>query len=127
MFIFVSNHSAMKDVEQLYHNDFGVAFYWKKKNRVLLDRVQIVFKETGFYFSAEEIKQFTEIIDAACEKRGCQSCSIQGSCNKFLLKTPMREVDLAVCNSELLQIKDLLEGTLFNIGLRDYLTDVCRN
>ncbi|AWH84177.1 hypothetical protein HYN59_03185 [Flavobacterium album] len=117
----------MREIEQIYHNDFGVAFHWKKNNVVLKDRVQIVFKETGFYFSVEEIQEFNHIIDNACRKLDCGSCSLRGKCHKFLLKTPLNEVDLAVSEDELFQIKDLMEGTLFIIALSDYLNGVGRN
>lgn len=40
----------MKQIDTLYANDFGMAFYWKKDSRVLDDKIQLVFKETGFYF-----------------------------------------------------------------------------
>ncbi len=116
----------MKEIEQIYFNDFGVAFYWRKEDMVIKDRVQIVFKETGFYFSVEEIKQFTVIVNEMSDKTCCE-CSHRNKCHKFLLKTPLREVDLAVSQHELSNIKDLLEGTLFNIDLFEYINNVCKN
>jgi len=117
----------MKEVEQIYYNEFGVAFHWKKNNEVLTEKVQMVFKETGFYLSYEEIKAFAQIIDNTCEEMECEGCCHRAKCHKFLLKTPLQQVDLAVSRSELFQIKDLVEGTLFNMDLYDYITDVCRN
>lgn len=117
----------MREVEQIYYNEFGVAFHWKKNDTVLKEKVQIVFKETGFYLSYEEIKAFAELIENTCEEIGCQACSHRGGCHKFLLKTPLKQVDLAVSKSELFQIKDLVEGTLFNMDLYDYVSNICRN
>jgi len=117
----------MKEIEQIYFNDFGVAFHWKKNNEVLKDRIQMVFKETGFYLSANEIREFAEIIDQTCRETGCADCCHRARCHKFLLKTPLQAVDLAVSKSELMQIKDLVEGTLFTIELLDYLGFACKN
>jgi hypothetical protein len=117
----------MREIEQIYYNDFGVAFHWKKDNVVLKEKVQIVFKETGFYFSVNEIKEFASIIDDACQNLDCGQCCHRGKCHKFLLKTPLHEIDLAVSKDELLHIKDLMEGTLFTIALFDYVNDICRN
>ena len=116
----------MKEIEQLYYNDFGVAFHWIKNDEVLRDRVQLVFKETGFYLSAKEIKEFTALINVTCNEARCNGCSLRSHCHKFLLKTPLKEVDLAVSHKELLCIKDLMEGTLFYLNLQDYIK-VCRN
>jgi len=126
--LFEINHD-MKEVEQIYFNEFGVAFHWKKDNRVLTQKVQVVFKETGFYLSYEEMKAFAQIIDNTCEEMNsdCEGCRHRSRCHKFLLKTPLQQVDLAVSKSELMQIKDLVEGTLFNMDLYDYITKICRN
>lgn len=112
----------MREVKQIYHNEFGVAFHWKKDQEVLKDKVQIVFKETGFYFSQKEIRDFALIIDETIEDlECCEGCSRR--CHRFLLKTPLQQVDLAVTRIELEQIKDLVEGTLFVMGLRSYLNN----
>lgn len=117
----------MKEIEQIYYNDFGVTFYWKKGQDVLKDRVQIVFKETGFYFSVNEIKEFADIVNEMSNRPSCDECSLRNKCHKFLLKTPLKEIDLAVSQYELSNIKDLLEGTLFNIDLCNYINNVCKN
>jgi len=117
----------MKDIEQIYFNDFGVAFHWRKNDTVLKDRIQMVFKETGFYLSGNEIKDFAKLIDEACRETNCADCCHRSRCHKFLLKTPLKQVDLAVSKSELMQIKDLVEGTIFTIQLLDYLDSTCKN
>lgn len=121
------NMSSMNQISQIYHNDFGVSFHWRKENRVITNRVQLVFKETGFYFSEPELQQFSEIIQNTCSKMICRDCSRFSECHKFLLKTPLVEIDLAVCKNELLQIKDLVEGTLFQLRLEEYINGICKN
>lgn len=117
----------MKEIEQIYYNDFGVAFHWKKEQKVMKSKVQLVFKETGFYLSKEELTIFADNIDATCHEMNCNGCQFQRKCHKFLLKTPLQQIDLAVSTDELLQIKDLVEGTIFQIRLKDYLDEVCQN
>jgi ABC-type dipeptide/oligopeptide/nickel transport system ATPase subunit len=117
----------MREIEQIYFNDFGVAFHWKKNNEVFTDKVQMVFKETGFYLSFNELKAFAQIIDNTCEEMDCEGCLQRSRCHKFLLKTPLQQIDLAVSKNELLQIKDLVQGTIFNMDLFDYINDMCKN
>jgi len=117
----------MREIEQIYFNDFGVSFHWKKDSIVLTEKVQIVFKETGFYLSFNEIRAFAQIIDNTCEEMECSNCCHKANCHKYLLKTPLQQIDLAVSKSELLQIKDLVEGTLFTMDLYDYISKVCKN
>lgn len=117
----------MREIEQIYFNDFGVAFHWKRDNRVLTEKVQIIFKETGFYLSLHEIRAFAQLIENTCEEMECSGCCHRASCYKYLLKTPLQQIDLAVSKSELLQIKDLVEGTLFTMELYDYINNVCKN
>ena len=117
----------MKQIEQLYFNDFGVAFFWKRNGKVLKDKVQLVFKETGFYLSGAEVQEFAGIIEDTCNELGCSGCCNRGRCHKFLLKTPLNQVDIAVSRDELMQIKDLVEGALFHAQLFDYLDDLCMN
>ena len=40
----------MKEIKQIYYNDSGTSFYWKKEDEVVSDKVQLIFRETGFYF-----------------------------------------------------------------------------
>jgi hypothetical protein len=127
-YYFCSKPIVMKEIEQIYFNEFGVAFHWRKNDEVLKDRVQIVFKETGFYLSENEIRDFSEIINDTCQKLDhCGECCHRARCHKFLLKTPLKEIDLAVSKNELMQIKDLIEGTLFTIELMEYIDNICKN
>ena len=117
----------MKEIEQIYFNDFGVAFHWKKNDMVLSEKVQLVFKETGFYFSYSEMKDFAYLITVACRETGCDAFCHKSQCRKYLLKTPLQQIDLAMTKNELLQIRDLVEGTIFNMELHEYLNNEGRN
>jgi hypothetical protein len=112
----------MKTIKQLYYNDSGTSFYWKKENKVLMDRIQLVFRETGFYFTQQELFVFKNCIEESwIQNQCCEDCELKNQCHKFLLKTPCSQIDLAVSMAELHDIKDLVEGTLFKIDLDDYL------
>ncbi|HEX8577709.1 MAG TPA: hypothetical protein VF677_15590 [Flavobacterium sp.] len=118
----------MEGIATVYDNDFGMAFYWKKGNRVMRDKVQLVFKETGLHLNLEELCQFQTLIGQSYnENLGCAQCEMKYQCHKFLLKTPCPQIDFAVSMKELNAIKDLVEGTLFKINLDDYVFGVGRN
>ncbi|MES2545219.1 MAG: hypothetical protein V4548_10065 [Bacteroidota bacterium] len=117
----------MKEIERIYFNDFGVAFYWKKQNTILLDKIQLVFKETGLYVTFPELIAFRKLIDDSVKDNCCQGCDLRNNCGKFLLKTPFAQVDLAFSTKELDSIKDLVEGTLFQINLNEFINGVGMN
>lgn len=115
-------------MEQIYVNDFGMAFFWKEQQTVISEKVQLVFKETGFYFSIGELHHFMVLIEDSCRRNhACEGCAMTHQCHKFLLKTPVSQIDLAVSHKELSGIKDLVEGTLFKIGLYEYIFGLGRN
>ena len=112
----------MQEIKQIYHNHLGTAFYWRKDNDLVLDKVQLVFREMGFYFTQKELQLFKRCIEESyIQNKYCNDCELKNKCNKFLLKTPCSQIDLAVSMEELDAVKDLVEGTLFKINLDDYL------
>ena len=112
----------MQDIKQIYFNDSGTSFYWRKENDILIDKVQLIFRETGFYFSQYELQQFRSCIEESYKLNNCcEDCELKNNCRKFLLKTPCSQIDLAVSMKELTAVKDLVEGTLFKINLDAYL------
>jgi len=117
----------MEQIEQVYHNDFGVAFYWIKNDRVLREKVQLVFKETGFYLSLPELMGFSGNIETTCKNIKCSDCELRQHCHKYLLETPFSGLELAVSETEAFQLKELVSGTLFQMQLSNYLNDICKN
>ena len=53
----------MNDIEQIYRNDFGISFYWKEGNEIVSDKIQLLFKQMGFYFSIQELNEFHDLIE----------------------------------------------------------------
>jgi hypothetical protein len=118
----------MKEIKQIYYNDSGTSFYWKKEDEVLSDKVQLIFRETGFYFTKCELFLFKSCIEDSFQlNKCCNDCELKNKCHKFLLKTPCSQIDLAVSMEELTAVKDLVEGTLFKMNLDDYLYGVGMN
>lgn len=117
----------MEQIKQLYHNDFGMAFYWVKNDRVLREKVQLVFKEAGFYLSFSELEKFSAHIETTCSNIKCSDCELREHCHKFLLETPFPGLELAVSEGEALQLKDLVSGTLFQVQLDEYINSICKN
>ena len=117
----------MDEVAIIYHNKLGIAFRWKN-NLPNADpaRIQMVFKDLGFYLLPEEIKRFSGNIQAA-KYYNCGNCSSEKSCRNILLRSPLEKMDFAVSAVELEQISDLIEGTLFKLNLENYLNGCGRN
>ena len=118
----------MKEIERIYVNETGMAFFWKNQDSVISDKIQLVFKETGFYFSLEELRTFMVLIEDSCQQNNsCENCEMKNECYKFLLKTPVSQIDLAVSMNELTGIKDLVQGTLFHLTLQEYVFGIGLN
>ncbi|MFV0249036.1 MAG: hypothetical protein ACK5H1_08790 [Tenacibaculum sp.] len=108
----------MDSISNIYTNNIGVSFRWKGVSSNL---TQIIFKDTGFYLSTQQIELFIDKIQHAKLQETCPSCK------SILLLTPINSVSLAVSKAELVQIEDLLIGTLFQIKMNDYLNYLCKN
>ncbi|MDT0690350.1 hypothetical protein RM549_11175 [Salegentibacter sp. F188] len=116
----------MEDVDLIYHNKFGIAFRWKNSElKADPKRIQLVFKDMGFYLLREEILQLSNNIQTAAQHNCCK-CDMK-NCRSILIKSPLLKMDFAVTREEMEQISDLIEGTLFRLNLLHYLDDICKN
>lgn len=113
-----------KDIYKIYHNDFGIAFQWKS-NVTKQEKIQLVFRNMGFYLTFKEIRQFHKNIFDAQNSKGCSCCERECETKSILLKTPSNKVDLAVNEKELMEVEDLIKGTLFQLDLDNYLNNLC--
>lgn len=107
----------MEDLQFIYRNDFGLAFYWKKKQA----KVQVVFRNTGFYLNLEEIKIFQQHVLETLDQQCCEKCKTSKKCRSLLLRTPSEKIELAVNREELEEINELLGGTIFKLQQQEYL------
>ena len=117
----------MQEVEVIYKNDFGMGFFWKKEEQPITNKVQVIFRDMGFYLTLGQIQTFVACLEKAKTARKCSSCTSATCCRSILLKTPSPDVDLAINEEELVAIDDLLQGLLFQLSLRDYLKNKSLN
>lgn len=116
----------MQDIHPIYHNSFGIAFQWKRSVIQDVKKIQMVFRDTGLLLSKEELISFSKKIK--CTRDGSSlytDCQQNEACKALLLDTPAPQVTLAVSHKELDAIHDLVEGTLFQLNLDQYLDGVC--
>ncbi|WP_394748191.1 hypothetical protein [Spongiimicrobium salis] len=112
----------MNDIVTLYHNAFGVAFYWKRNEVPLTKRIQIIFRDTGLLITPRELNIFAQLIlQARKEGTACENCPMNENCRSWLVNTPAAQITLAMNAKELDAIEDLVEGTLFQLGLNAML------
>ena len=112
----------MKDINTIYYNDFGISFQWKRNTAKDIHKIQVVFNNTGLYLTPNEIFDFLNYTKASLKQAPlCEDCEKNKSCKSILLQTPAHQVSFAVSYPELIQIYDLLNGTLFNLGLDNVL------
>ncbi|MCG9792202.1 hypothetical protein [Flavobacterium algicola] len=118
----------MKEIQEIYQNEFGVSFYWIEEEQTNTSKVQLVFKETGLQLEPKELVAFKCLIEDSISKNHCcDDCDLKNSCTKYLLKTPFNELDLAMSINEMVQMNNLVSTTLFKIELDDYLYGNGRN
>ena len=112
----------MNDINTLYNNDYGIAFQWKKGVSKDLKRVQLVFRNTGMFLNHEELLEFHKEIDRIYNMpKNCRNCIKNRTCNTLLLQTPCPQISFALNYKELLDVQDLVKGTLIQLELNLYL------
>lgn len=118
----------MQDIYPIYNNKYGVSFQWKRNNVKDLLKVQIVFRDTGMLLSKEELTQFSKNIKYTVDNNSlCNDCVNNDSCRALLIDSPAPQITFAVNVKELNGIQDLVEGTLFQLNLDNYLGGLCKS
>ncbi|MGR7812705.1 hypothetical protein [Lacinutrix undariae] len=116
------------DIHKIYHNKFGIAFKWLQPvSKQKRNKVQIVFRDMGFYLTHKEVQQFYNCICDSQESEPCSCCKTDCDTRNILIKTPSSKIDIALNAEELILVEDLIKGTLFQLDLDDYLMNVCKN
>lgn len=116
----------MNDINPIYYNQFGVAFRWKAIHNKEIKKVQLVFRATGLLLSMEELYEFSKKILYTKENSPmCKDCTQDETCKALLVDSPAPQVTFAFNAKELQAVQDLVEGTLFQLNLDNYLGKVC--
>ena len=112
----------MEDITKIYSNSIGISFHWKNTSEKNTKKIQVVFKDTGLFLTVVEIRNFSYLINEAITRtKACGNCPYNSSCKSILLETPIKQVNLAVNYTELMNIEELIKGTIFNIELNSIL------
>ncbi len=116
----------MQDINPIYHNPFGIAFQWKRSTTKDIKKIQMVFRDTGLLLSKHELVQFSKNIKCTMDNASlCTDCQQNEACRALLLNTPAPQVTLALSQKELDAMHDLVEGTLFQLNLDNFLGGLC--
>lgn len=114
------------EIEALYENDIGIAFLWKEKALLKRQKIQLIFRDTGFLLTKKELHQFSEHIQNAIQTQPmCPDCKENENCRALLLETPLPRISFAISAKELLEVQELVDGTLFQLNLEGYLNNIC--
>lgn len=112
----------MEEIHTIYYNSFGIVFKWKRCASKDINKIQVIFRDTGLYLTGKELTDFSKLIDTALSKPLlCKDCKKNKSCKSILLETPIPQVSFVMTHHELLDMQDLINGTLFQFGLDDVL------
>ena len=112
----------MKDIHKLYHNDFGISFVWKKSIKKDKGLIELVFRDTGLSLKYIDIKTMYATVKSVINKSSvCKDCENNRTCKRLLLEIPHVRVSFAMSYFEMIQMLDLLKGTLFQIELNELI------
>ncbi|WP_209404514.1 hypothetical protein [Pseudozobellia sp. WGM2] len=112
----------MDDINLIYNNNFGLAFKYKGDSSKHCNKVQLVFRDTGLFVSKEELLKFSNNISQSVKNHSlCGGCKKKEMCRSILVESHVPQISFAMNSEELNSVKDLVEGTLFQLGLDNYL------
>lgn len=113
-----------EDISTLYHNDFGMSFKWVDDLNNNDNNIRIIFRLACLYVSITQIKSLLCEVNSTLNKAEtsyCNDCELNSSCKSLLMHIPNSDVSFAMSHIEMEQMKELLEGTLFQIELQNFL------
>ncbi|WP_340199653.1 hypothetical protein [Ascidiimonas sp. W6] len=112
----------MNDIDLLYHNEFGMAFHWKNTNSINIQKVQLVFRDTGLLLNFSQLLLFQDKVKSALTNCTlCETCKSKLDSKPLLMETPFSELSFAVSYHELHLASELLAGVLFQIEMNHVL------
>ena len=117
----------MNEISPIYQNDFGIAFQWKHDKPQKTNKVQLIFRDIGLLLTPNEIQYFSKCINETLQSGKsnlCEDCKVKGECRSLLLNSPAHQITFAVSLHEVLEIKDLIKGTLFNLQLDSFFDEM---
>ena len=83
--------------------------------------INIIFNNTGLHLNNAELHIFLQDIENALDK-GMNCCGEDSeNCKSMLLETPMTQLSFAMSYNDLISMKNLIKGTLFELELTNLL------
>ena len=116
----------MNEISPIYQNDFGIAFQWKHDEPQKSNKVQLIFRDIGLLLTPNELQYFSKCINDSFQSgKGnlCKDCKVKGECRSLLLNSPAHQITFAVSFQEVIEIRDLIDGTLFKLELDSYFDE----
>ena len=112
--------------ETLYSNKIGITFQWQKTNNSprTYKTINLLFNNMGLRFDMVELKVFLQDVEFALNKPIACKGDNPKDCQSMILETPLSQLSLAMSYNELLLMKDLVAGTLFEIELSSMLKKI---
>lgn len=115
----------MNEVKYLNRNPIGLTYKVNPDYSEDFDKVHLVFNNTGLKFNDEELLEFQQCIqDAFTAPTMCKNDCNSKNCKSALLHTPFKNLVFAVSLKDLDYLKDLIDGTVFELSLDNYLADL---
>lgn len=115
----------MNEVKYLNRNPIGLTYKVHPEYSEEFDKVHLVFNNTGLKFNDDELLEFQQCIDDAFSTPSmCQNNCNNKNCKSILLHTPFKDLVFAVNQQDLNYLKDLIDGTVFELSLDNYLADL---
>ncbi|WP_324024881.1 hypothetical protein QSV08_16870 [Maribacter sp. BPC-D8] len=117
----------MNDIHPIYQNDFGIAFQWKREKPNEANKVQVIFRDIGLLLTKSELRHFSKCIADTVENGKdtiCGDCKTKDSCRSLLLNTPAHQITFAVSYQEAIEVRDLINGTMFKLELDSYFGEL---
>lgn len=114
----------MNDANIIYKTDLGFSFNWKRFDAKHISSINLVISDVAFILNKEDLVNFSNYINIALNRPIDTTCNNK-YCNKtILLETPVENITLIKSYKELLIIKELINGTLFELGLSALLKKI---
>ena len=117
----------MNEINLIHRNAYGISFHWKRNSSNDRRKVQLIFRDTGLLLTSNELLKFSSNIERTISEGKnllCKDCQDRGKCRSLLVDSPAPQVTFAVSYEEVLELQDLVAGTLFQLNLDSLLGEI---
>ncbi len=115
----------MDDINAIYYNNVGIAFQWKRCAAQDIKKTQLVFRDISLFLTDHELQEFSKRIDSLFTQTSlCNDCKVNKNVKSLLVNSPAPQISFVMSYHELTQVKDLIDGTLFQLNLDTMLTNI---